>query len=324
MKVSNSRLNQFRNCHRAHYYKYVMDIVPKRKGVALERGSIIHKCLEDYYSGKSWKKSWKSFKKDWESKYLLEERIELGDIPEMVYELMEGYIECYEDEDENLDFLEQELHFEVPLIEEVTLEGYIDFIAEDQNNNIWVGETKTHKEFPKADIRLFNMQSSLYVWALEELGLYSPKGIMWNYIKAKTPPKPRILKNGGLSTARLVSTPHMVRKTIKELGLKVENYEGLINSQSYLNFYQRHQVRVNKPVINSVLEDARDTARQILNNPECKDRNLSKNCLFCDYRILCQAELVDPDSDLDFLIKLNFERRDKNNGRKEKNKINRG
>jgi hypothetical protein len=330
LTVSNSRLNTWRNCHKMHYFKYVMKLTPKVKGSALLRGSAIHECLEYYYSGKSWLKPYKEFKKQFNSKLMAEERALAGDLPKMVYDLMKGYIDCYENEDEDLNFLKQELEFTVSLEvphygDRIKIMGFIDFIAED-DKGIIIGETKTHKKFPEYDVRLFNIQSSIYAWVIKDaLKLYPGKNInrvMWNYIKAKEPSRPRLLKpdkNGKqlLSKARLDSLPNVVYDAIKEHGLNPKNYQDLIAAQTYDSFYRRDILRIDSRVVNSVLEDARDTSRQIYEQPLLKDRNISKNCSWCDFKNLCQAELCNPDSDLDFLIKADYEIRERRDDKKD-------
>ena len=331
LTVSNSRLNQWRRCHRAHYYKYVMKLSPKVKGPALVRGSAIHECLEYYYSGKSWKKPQREFEEQFNKMYLSEERALLGDLPKMVYDLMVGYVECWEQEDEELDFLEQELEFIVPLFkgEKIYIKGFIDFIAED-NKGIILGETKTHKRFPEYDVRLFNTQSSIYAWVVRDaLNKYPDKKvnrIMWNYIKAKQPTEPRLLKDGKtLSKAKLDSLPGVVYRAIKSHGLDPKKYQDLISAQDYSNYYRREVLRIDDRVVKSVLEDTRDTAIQIYKHPLYKDRNISKDCSFCDFKSLCQAELCNPGSDLDYIIKADFEIREiggKKDGKSKKEKFN--
>lgn len=327
LTVSNSRINKWRTCHRAHYYKYVLKLVPKVKGIALTRGSALHECLEYYYSGRSWKKPYRQFKQEFEDMYLREEKEKLGDIPQMVYDLMVGYVNCWEQEDDELDFLKQEMEFTVPLVNDnIRINGFIDFIAED-NKGIIIGETKTHKMFPDYDVRLFNIQSSLYAWVVREYFKEFKKvnRIMWNYIKAKSPTKPRLLKDGkNLSQAKIESLPHVVEAAIKEYGLDPKKYVNLINAQSYNNFYRRDIIRIEDSVVNSVVEDTKNTASQIYNNPLWKDRNINKmNCSYCDYRELCQAELCNPGLDLDYIVKKDFdisEGRSKDNENQEKSK----
>lgn len=325
LTVSVSRIQQYRKCHQAHYYKYVLKLTRKLKGSALQRGSALHECLEYYYQGKSWKKSWLQFKEEFFKTHFPEEIAELGDIPQLVYNLMENYVECYEDEE--LEYIETELEFNVPLVKEenINIIGFIDFLARD-SRGILIGETKTHKNFPDYDVRLFNTQSALYAWVIkDQLKLFPNERvdrILWNYIRAKDPSTPRILKDGNISRAKLDSTPFTVKKFLKENGLKDKDYQELIDAQSFDNYFRRDIVSINKNVVATILEDTRETAKQILHNPLVKDKNINKmNCNYCDYKNLCQAQLCDPDADIDFMIKADFEireRKEEDNGKGKK------
>lgn len=332
--VSVSRIQSFRKCHRAHYYKYVLKLSKKVKGSQLIRGSAIHKCLEYYYGGKSWKKALREFKKEFESTYLLEERVMIGDLPAMVKEIMENYVVCWEKEDDELEFLEQELEFNVPLFEDnkypINFNGFIDFIAVDEKGTL-IGETKTHKNFPNYDVRLFNVQSAMYAWVIRTYFKEYKKvnRIMWNYIRAKEPSKPLLLKDGKhLSKKKLDSTPLTVVRAIREYGLNEKDYADLIAAQSYSDYFQRHTMAVTNGLIDEILEDTRSTALQIYNNPFLKDRAInSMNCNYCDFKNICQTQLIDPEADLDFMLRADYEirksREEKENGKgKEKQKRN--
>ncbi|MGL4253412.1 MAG: PD-(D/E)XK nuclease family protein [Fusobacteriaceae bacterium] len=315
--LSNSRIKKRRSCDRAHYYRYVDKLNKKRKGDALIRGSAIHNCIEYYNTGRSWKKAYKEFQDEWNAKYLTEEKEYYGDIPKMVYDLMEGYIEYYEDED--LEYLESEKEFLICLDpdNDIWLLGYIDFIAKDTKGNIWIGETKTHKRFPDSDMRLFNMQSSIYIWALQKLGYKNIKGVIWNYIKAKQPTTPRVLTSGKISTARLDSIPSVVTKFLKEQGEDLSKYQEFINGLNWEDYYRRYEVRASQDVVDSVMEDVLETALDIQNQPHKKARNLnSQNCGWCDYKSICQAELAG--ADVSFILKSQYETRkeENNNGDK--------
>lgn len=307
--LSNSKIKKRRSCYRAYHYKYVEKLMKKTKGDALVRGSAIHECIEYYNTGRSWKKAWKEFQEEWDEKYLLEEKEHYGDIPKLVYDLMEGYVEYYEDED--LEYLESEKEFLVCLNKsaDIWMYGFIDFIAEDSEGNIWIGETKTHKRFPDEDMRLFNIQSSIYIWALEQLGYKKVKGVIWNYIRAKQPTVPQILQSGKISTRRLDSIPTVVERFLKEQGEDLDKYQEFLNGLSWDDYYRRYQVRISKDVVNSIMEDVLETAYDIQDNPDLKARNLgSQDCKFCDYKNICQAELAGADTE--FIIKADYIRKD--------------
>lgn len=303
LKISNSKVNTWRKCHRAFYYKYVMKLRPKKKGIALRRGSIIHECIEAYDSGKSWRKPFRAFSKQFYKETLQEEIVENGDIPRMVEELMENYQALYEND--GLTYLGNEVHFELPLMPGVVIEGYLDALVEDEKGSVWPKETKTYKKNPDYDFLMLNTQSALYTWAVQELG-YQPKGTLWDIIRAKEPTRPQFLKDGNLSKKAIDSTPYTVEKAIQEAGLDPQNYQDLLRKVSFENYFRRYPVRVNPTVVKGIMDDFKSTAKEILKSGQkLKDRNLGKGCAWCDYKSICQSDLMGLDTD--FIIRKQYE-----------------
>lgn len=287
----------------AYYYKYGLKLRPKKKGIALRRGSIIHECIEAYDSGRSWRKPYRNFAKQFYEETFKEEIVEIGDIPRMVEELMENYQALYEDD--GLTYLGNELHFELPLMPGVVIEGYLDALVEDEKGAIWPKETKTYKRNPDYDFLLLNTQSALYTWAVTEMG-YSPKGTLWDIIRAKEPGRPQFLKDGKVSKRGIDSTPYTVKKALREMGQNPEDYEDLLAKVSYEDYFRRYPVRVNPTVVKGIMDDFKSTAREIMKfGGKLRDRNLGKGCAWCDYKPLCQADLMGLDTE--FIQKKQFE-----------------
>lgn len=303
LKLSNSKVTTWRKCHRAYYYKYGLKLRPKKKGIALRRGSIIHECIEAYDSGRSWRKPYRNFAKQFYEETFKEEIVEMGDIPRMVEELMENYQALYEND--GLTYLGNELHFELPLMPGVVIEGYLDALVEDEKGAIWPKETKTYKRNPDYDFLLLNTQSALYTWAVTEMG-YSPKGTLWDIIRAKEPGRPQFLKDGKVSKRGIDSTPYTVKKALREMGQNPEDYEDLLAKVSYEDYFRRYPVRVNPTVVKGIMDDFKSTAREIMKSGDkLHDRNLGKGCAWCDYKPLCQADLMGLDTE--FIQKKQFE-----------------
>lgn len=287
----------------AYYYKYGLKLRPKKKGIALRRGSIIHECIEAYDSGRSWRKPYRNFAKQFYEETFKEEIVEMGDIPRMVEELMENYQALYEND--GLTYLGNELHFELPLMPGVVIEGYLDALVEDEKGAIWPKETKTYKRNPDYDFLLLNTQSALYTWAVTEMG-YSPKGTLWDIIRAKEPGRPQFLKDGKVSKRGIDSTPYTVKKALREMGQNPEDYEDLLAKVSYEDYFRRYPVRVNPTVVKGIMDDFKSTAREIMKfGGKLRDRNLGKGCAWCDYKPLCQADLMGLDTE--FIQKKQFE-----------------
>ena len=308
LNISNSRLQTFRRCHYAHYLKYYEGLKKKAKDSALVRGSAIHECIEYYCTGRSWRKSFNRFSKEFYDSHFKEELVEIGDIPRMVEELMENYQVFYEDEP--YEYISCETYFELPLpmVKGVQLIGYIDAIIQDDKGKIWSKEIKTYSKTPDRDFLVMNNQSSLYMWALEQMG-YNPQGTLWDIIRAKEPSAPSITKGGKLSQARIDSTPYTLEKGIRKLGLDPEKYRDYIESVRFENFLYRFPIRKNQEVVDRVISDTQSTARDIRDRGESlRDRNLSKECSWCAYRDICQAEMMGLDTS--FIIKNNYEKRE--------------
>lgn len=287
----------------AYHYKYCDQLRPRKKGIALRRGSIIHECIEAYDSGRSWRKPYKAFAEQFYKETFQEEIIENGDIPRMVEELMENYQALYEDD--GLEYLGSEVHFEIRLMPNVIVEGYLDALVRDEKGYVWPKETKTYKRNPDYDFLLLNTQSALYTWAVMEMG-YKPQGTLWDIIRAKEPSRPQILQSGKLSQKAIDSTPYTVRKALIEMGKNPDDFKELLAKVSFEDYFRRYQVRVNLPVIKRIMDDFKSTAQEILKSgPKLCDRNLGKNCVWCDYKPLCQAELMGLDTE--FIKKKQFE-----------------
>lgn len=315
--VSNSRLNTWKTNHYDHYQKYVNKLQRKQKSSPLIRGSIIHECLEAYYSGKSWIKVLDKFEKDFYENTFSEEREELGDIPGLARELLENYFVYYEEEDEETEYLHNELHFQLPLVEGIEIQGYIDAIIKDKNGKIWVVDYKTYSRMKDRGFFLYNTQSAIYIWAMQEMG-YEVEGVIWDVLKAKMPGKPKFTKTGKLSKAKMDSTPYTVEKGLIEIGEDPEEHREYIDSFEFESFFQRNKIRLNQSSVEFMMEDVIATAQQIKEYGETwKDFNL-QTMFPSSYRELWEAEMLGADTD--FIIDDLFEERKRFNVENEEEK----
>ena len=305
---STSRIGLFRNCHYAHFLKYGEKLQKKQKNKFLVRGSMFHDVMEKYNSGISWQKAFKPLAEEFYKNHFKEEIVEMGDIPKMVHDLFLSYHHYYFD-NEPYDYLANELEFSVPLLGNINLIGYIDSIAKDENGKIWGVEHKTYGKMPDLDFLMYNNQSNNYFYALIEMG-YDVAGFMWNIIKAKQPTKPQMLDSGKMSLRKLDSTPIIVREGIKELGFNPDDYQDFINNHSYSSYFYRRNIRFNKKVMKSLVKDTQDTAFYCINHlDDFKDRNLTKNCKFCQYSQICGADLKGLDTQ--YIIDKEYETRER-------------
>ena len=97
-----------------------------------------------------------------------------------------------------------------------------------------------------------------------------------------------------------------MEKAIRAAGLDPANYKDLLNKVSFENYFRRYPVRVNQAVVKGIMDDFKSTAREIQKQGhKLCDRNLGKGCAWCDYKAICQADLMGLDTD--YIIKKQFE-----------------
>lgn len=285
---------------------------PKGAKLPLVRGTIIHEMIEEWVknnkSDESWLKVLANFKDEYDD-LMDEEKAELGDLPEELLTLMKGYIHKYQDD--KLTYLAIEKEISIPLIKGVVFTGKVDGIVEDEHGNQWIVEHKSHKTLPDSDVRLQDVQTTLYCWALRKEG-YNPQGVLWDYIRTKRPSIPKALKGGGLSKRKDIDTTYEVYlEEIEKQGLNPTDYQDILeilkkkNKQFYRRVYyplpSEHQLSL-------MVKDLKESAKMIRKyGDKLEGHHLSNYCNLCSYRTICQAELFNLDKE--FIIKSSFKPR---------------
>lgn len=192
--TTHSMLKTFRNCPREAYYKYALRLQPKMLSTPLTRGSWIHALLEVHYKGGNWKKEHKRWTHRFNTKYLDEEKEYLGyNLPDDIYRLMQSYFWHYADDP--WEVLETEMLVEALLPNGHLFRGKVDLLIRDSWGDTWAVDHKSHKRLPNWDFRMFDEQSTLYSWALGELG-YNIKGFTWNYLSTAGITVPKVVIAG--------------------------------------------------------------------------------------------------------------------------------
>jgi len=296
--LSVSKIKLWKRCPQAYYYKYVEGIEPRLKAVPLERGGLLHEMLENYYTGKDWRKPIEKYREKWDS--LMEEERDYygGDLPEECLRIMEGYVRKYKN------YIEKPLAIEldfsdnpVEVIPHIYLKGRIDLIIKDKKG-CWVTEHKSHKKIPSEEQRFFDLQSSIYMVVSEILG-YKIDGILWNYLRTKPPTIPRVLVNGrGISRAKDIDTDYdTYYDTIIENGFKPSDYKEELQRASKNIFYLRRYLPKSERLIDGIKTELK-TIGPIIDKLQYYPYRVTNKmvCNGCGYRALCQAELLGLDA----------------------------
>ena len=183
MKISQSKLKTFRRCPKQYEYKYIEGLEPTRKSVPLALGNWIHSMLEAHYKGEDWLETYGELTHKFNG-FLAEEKEHYGDLPGISARLMNGYMDFWEEEDKNLEIISVEEDFEVDIGKGLLFKFKPDMIVKDKRDGViscW--DHKSNKTLPDTEWRNTDIQSTLYLWALNQLGIKVDQFI-FNYILA--------------------------------------------------------------------------------------------------------------------------------------------
>lgn len=217
MIYSPSSVKKFRRCKRSYYYGVVEGLEIRRPDIKLKRGSWFHELMEVKYSGADWRKAHRRLTKDFNNLFL-EERESYGDLPDQVERMMNGYELHWRDDEENWEILHNEETFQVEFSGGDFLNFKPDLIIRDhaiKGAPLFIVDHKTTKSIPSADWRIEDLQSTIYYWALRELGM-EIKGFIYNYIRTKDPTVPSINKDGSISKRRIDTDYYTMAKFLLE------------------------------------------------------------------------------------------------------------
>jgi len=298
MNLSQSKLKTFRRCPKQYEYKYIQGLEPIRKSIPLALGSWIHSMLETHYKGEDWLETYAELTHKFNG-FLSEEKEHYGDLPGISARLMNGYMDFWEEEDKNLEIISVEEEFEVPIPGNLNFKFKPDMIVRDKRDNIVsVWDHKSNKVLPDTEWRNTDIQSTLYLWALNKLGIEVDQFI-FNYIRTKPPTVPRMTKAGRMSRVKIETDYLTLKNFIEENDLVTdENLKiWLANLKSSSNFYKRISISKPKLVTDTMIDELYSTAT-VINFMDSKDdlsyyRVLNKACDWdCSFQDLCNAELM--------------------------------
>lgn len=315
--VSFSRVKTYRRCHAQHDYKYNQNLARKRRAIPLLRGEILGQMLDARALPAIVKKDPYKILRKYSKQYaqlFAEEKEKYGDVPGDVKRLFEGYERKYANE--NLDYLGFEDFVALDLVKDVRFIGYIDKRVRDQQGRAFLMDHKSHRVIPNEDQRFTDLQKVFYIWAWNEINSSNPvTGFIWDYIRTKAPTIPEQLKSGELSQRKDADTDYWTYVgELKRLKLDIEPYRdylAMLKKKPDTRYIRVAMPNPNKAIIQNVLADLKNTAKEIHHGSGSKDRNMTRMCPSdCDFYELCRAEVSGQDAD--YVRKNQYEEREPN------------
>jgi len=299
--VSYSSDKKLARCEKQYSYRYDEKLKAKVKKRGLYIGDWMHQLTEAFRRDQDWKKKWKELKKTlWDS--LFDEEKEMyGDVPSLSYELMEHYIEHWEDDHKKW----KPLHIE-EAYEKMTKYGWpvrwkSDYIVKEGKLTVLV-ENKNNKEIPDSGERILAPQVHAYCWLLLKVKGIKIDVIVWDYVRTEPVLMPKINKDGTVSKRKINTDQRTFRKALREakiqpdsgeewLSIK-EKLDALPETLSLMRIRNAPNFKVGELFVRQWIERARRAEKIV--NPL---RNWGRTCSWdCDYYNLCQAEMLGKDT----------------------------
>lgn len=322
--VSVSQLQTFMSCPKKWEYNYIDRLKPRVERSYLTIGKLCHKGMQTAMTLK-WQidrgvvnrtiydvlwLSFKSMEMEWdnyvESTPLLDEEIPglvqiLTDAKE-VFE--QAFWEFNIDQYEVLSVFDGvhvkpalELHFVVPCAGSKGLHGFIDAILRDKETGcVWCTDYKFRKSLSPDEEEVFNVQNAVYSHACQKMGIDITGTMTWQHVNTPAA-EPQLLKNGGVSRAKIKTTWDKYREFCLNNGIDPTSYEEemrekLADIEWCRATYEYRNPETIKNIWNNVVVPAsREVAKARNPKTKCSKYLYPWNCKMCQYQSLCQGEL---------------------------------
>lgn len=301
--LSVSKIKCWKSCRQKYYYKYVQKIRPKRQAKPFYIGTVIHEAMEKYLANEDVNEVIEKYTKEFNELDGLSQEFYGFDFPELISGLILGYRNYWGPQDEQLIVHDIELQFgydePLELLPNLFVRGRIDAIIENERG-MWIMEHKTCRAIPDDDFRFTDIQTSLYQLVLQKLGYENIKGSCYDYIRKKLPAVPEILSRGGLSKRKNIDTTYEVYlQAIKDNNEDPRDYEDILETlkQKPNTFFRRAWVSKPNVLMVSLAVDSQNVAEDIVMNSDKPFRTFGMECKNCDYRALCESELMNYDTE---------------------------
>lgn len=311
MKVSYSRISTFQGCSYEHKLRYIDGLYPIRVEKPLYKGSAIHELLEQRAKHliNPEEMTWQQYLKDVLSpKYDLladSDKELIGDFINDAEKIMKQYDWVYENE--TVIYKETEKWIERILFnakdEPLIFVGKVDAIVE-LNGKQYLLE---HKTFSSTKMSLgdawINFQASVYAYVLNKYYGYHIEGVLWDLIKSEPYSDPNILKNGSYGkqpgTVTLMSFSSNPGPEVLDQ-VKDNHYNFLTRFITPLvpnavDVFWKQLVKISR-----MMYFQKDKIIAV--------KNLTRDCSWCSYKDICQAELTG--GDVEYIKTLLFSRKE--------------
>lgn len=306
--LSISQMNSFLRCRKQWWYGYVKKIRPRREARPLTLGKLIHEGMAAYWTSRAHggpigpEAGLEAMRRSCDQQRIQMEGDEwdvFEDILRNAEEVFLRALTAFDPSEWEVVLLDSgeplvEVHFAVPLVRRVPMQGFIDLVARDlRTGMVWQIDWKFVSSLSDAEDELFNLQNVVYQYALRRIGVEVAGSITFKCL-SKESTKPKMNKNGSLSRAYIRCSWEDYARACIEAGENPEDYREEMEPKLAQNQWtlKVQEYRNEETLINLWREEIAGTAHEILKNQTRYPRSVSPmNCRTCSYRSICHGEL---------------------------------
>lgn len=322
---SSSKEALWKRCRQAYAYHYEQRLesaIPPAPALAF--GSFFHKGLENHFAGATTFTGLIDDEVEKEKAAYIERYTgivgvppaklsvdEIDNIADMARQVLYNYFLHYSWDNplksKGLRYVAKEQHFVIKIPgTHGWVQGYLDGIAIDDHENLYVIDHKTYTRRPKFADQEVNGQFMLYMWVASQIYGRPFTGVVYDGVAKELPKPVEVLKSGDrLTTDKKKLEDYTFRSytaKIKDMGFNPSDYGNELrmlkarDEQEQTPFFTRWLVTYGPEAVDNFEREFVATYREMASAKTPRYRNLSSfNCGGCQFRELCFAEYLGRD-----------------------------
>lgn len=292
--ISNSKLKDWQRCKRLYFYRWKLNLEPKKKNINFIRGTLLHNIVEHRFNGENPHLPIDVLRHEINTtrdEDLLDKKEEIEGVIFTAELVLAELIK----KPAPMGAIETEYKVECDVNRQVMFEGQVDAFGHIGDGKIAVYELKS-KARPGFDpvTERFRPQAVLYAEALNQMG-HKVTHILREFIYTPKMNKPELTKKGAMSRANITCTWDFYKSELVRNNLNPEDY---LEMKDKLNFKVSESIKtkINPSMTEAFMNMVAYEAKQMMKETKFV-RTWNFNCTMCPFKDACFMGMMDPKSE---------------------------
>jgi hypothetical protein len=203
LQLGTTAFSHASKCLKAYYYSQVCKLVKKPADISprMRKGIWLHKCLQEYHSGRDWEVALGELVTWVLDRHVPEEAV--AKMEAEVRRLFEQYLAYWAPREVPWKVLVSEKEYYIDLPGDVRISATLDAVIEDHRGQ-WVVEHKSTSDIPDQQWRGADPQTAIQFFLADRSGEFPDlRGIIFNYLLTDDPAIPEVTKGNKKEPPRI-------------------------------------------------------------------------------------------------------------------------